>query len=75
MCIRDRFAVPEDVNPFTVLTLLKDIRQRNGISSQQAEELETSINRVQKYYFAKEVTGEQSEDLASLANHWVKKAK
>ena len=72
---QERFAVPEDVNPFTVLTLLKDIRQRNRISSQQAEELETSINRVQKYYFAKEVTGEQSEDLASLANHWVKKAK
>ena len=68
------FAVPQDVNPFTVLSLLKDIKHRNGISEQQAEELQSSINRIESYYF-----GDQNEDspqdLESVAKTWVAKAK
>ena len=70
----ERFVVPEDVNPFTVLTLLKDIKARNGISTKQAQELETSINRIEEFYFggAKE---EQPGDLVQLAQTWVSKAR
>ena len=70
-----RFDVPENINPFTVLSLLEDIRRHNGINQEQTQELETSINRVQKYYFAKDVTKDQEEDLASLATRWVSRAK
>ncbi len=70
-----RFNIPEDINPFTVLSLLQDIRQHNGIDTKEKSELDTSINRVQKYYFAKDVTKDQEEDLVSLANRWVTRAK
>jgi hypothetical protein len=68
---QQRFDVPKDINPFTVLSLLQDIRHHNGIDEAQVLELETSINRVQQYYFAKEVSKDQEEDLATLANRWI----
>ena len=73
--VADRFQVPEDVNPFTVLTLLKDIRQRNGISDEKAVELDRSINRVEEYYFGRSDSEEQQQDLSALANQWVQRAK
>ena len=70
-----RFNVPEDVNPFTVLTLLKDIRQRNGISDEKSVELDQSINRIEEYYFGREETEKQTDDLAAIAKQWVHQAK
>ena len=69
-----RFNVPEDINPFTVLTLLKDIKRRNGISNEKSIELENSINRVEQYYFGKSES-EISDDLKDLAQQWVNQAK
>ena len=69
-----RFNIPEDINPFTVLTLLKDIKRRNGISSEQAIKLEDSINRVEQYYFGKD-DAEMSDDLEKLAKDWVGQAR
>ena len=72
---QERFAVPQDVNPFTVLTLLKDIRQRNGIDNEKTKELEDSINRVEEFYFGKTRTEQSEQDLENLAKQWVHQAK
>ena len=71
---QEGFAVPEDVNAFTVLSLLKDIKRTNGIDQQQKEELNLSINRIEKFYFGEDKDVE-AEDLKSLASTWVSKAK
>ena len=68
--VEQRFVVPSDVNPFTVLSLLKDIRERNGISTDQRTELDQSINRIESYYFGAE-NENTSEDLEKLATDWV----
>ena len=70
----ERFAMPDDVNPFTVLSLLKDIRSRNGISHEQGVELESSIHRIEEHYFGDE-TEESPDDLASVAETWLRRAK
>ena len=69
-----RFSMPQDINPFTVLTLLNDIKERNGINTEQATELQNSINRVEEYYFGKSENGDQAEDLEQLAETWVNRA-
>ena len=71
---KEGFEVPEDVNAFTVLSLLKDIKRTNGIDQQQKEELDVSINRIEKFYFGEDKDVE-AEDLRSLASTWVSKAK
>ncbi len=71
----ERFTIPADINPFTVLTLLQDIKRRNGISNEQAVELERSINRVERYYFGKSESDQETEDLEQLAQTWVQQAK
>ncbi|MEL7499632.1 MAG: hypothetical protein AAFN77_18660 [Planctomycetota bacterium] len=68
------FEVPEEVNPFTVLSLLKDIKHRNGISDQQAGELQQSISRIESYYFG-ERADDEPDDLENVARTWVSKAK
>lgn len=73
--IVSRFNVPHDVNPFTVLTLLKDIRERNGISAEQSVELQDSINRIEKYYFANSDEAQLTDDLEALAQQWVSQAR
>lgn len=69
-----QFEVPEDINPFTVLSLLKDIRHRNGINAKQTDELELSINRIESYYFG-ERTDEGPSNLTDVARSWVERAK
>ena len=68
----DAFAMPEDVNPFTVLTLLRDIRQRNGIADDKAIELESSIQQIERSWFGKEAA--QQADLRELARTWLDQA-
>ena len=69
-----RFEVPQEINPFTVLTVLRDIKQRNGIDDQKAEELSHSINRVEAYYFGRSDQEIASEDLKALAQRWVQQS-
>ena len=69
-----RFSMPEDVNPFTVLTLLKDIRTRNGISNEQGIELQNSIDRIEQFYFGDD-SENQPEDLEGVARKWLRNAK
>ena len=65
-----RFEMPSDVNPFTVLTLLKDIRNRNGIGNEQGIELQNSINRIEQFYFGEE-DETKPEDLEKVARQWL----
>ena len=67
-----KFEMPEDVNPFTVLTLLRDIRQRNGISNEKATELENSIQEVERSWFGKEKA--DPSNLEELARNWLEQA-
>ena len=69
-----RFEVPEDLNPFTVLGLLKDIEANNGFSTNQKTDLLTSINRIERFYFG-ESNGESAPELADIAHTWVRQAK
>ncbi len=69
-----RFEVPQEINPFTVLTVLRDIKQRNGIDDKKAEELSHSINRVEAYYFGRSEQEIASEDLKALAERWVQQS-
>ena len=69
-----RFEVPEEINPFTVLTVLRDIKQRNGISDQQSEALNHSINRVESFYFGRSQQDLAAEDLKALAEQWVRES-
>ncbi len=73
--VEQRFTVPDDLNPFTVLTLLQDIQRRNGINNENAVELENSINRIESLYFGKSHGDQQQEDLEELAVRWVRQAK
>ena len=68
------FEVPQDVNPFTVLSLLKDIRHRNGIDSRQRQSLDQTINRIESYYFG-ERKDETPGDLEETARDWVLKTR
>ena len=67
----NRFNVPQEINPFTVLTLLKDIQERNGIGKDQSGELQNSIELVEMSYFGDSQNGSGSEDLEQLAESWV----
>lgn len=76
-----RFQVPQDINPFTVLSLLKTIENENGISESQSTELNQSINRIEQFYFGNAGQGGGNqvlpsgvgspEDLSEVARKWV----
>lgn len=66
-----RFRMPDELTPFTVLGLLRQIEAQNGLSPTGKQELADSINRLERHYFV----GEQSEhpDLQQLAASWLQK--
>jgi hypothetical protein len=66
-----RFSVPEQVTPFTVLGLLRDIQHNNGLSDTDKIALGASIDRLEKHYFAEAEQGEP--DLRGIAVDWVAK--
>ncbi|MEM9410593.1 MAG: hypothetical protein AAGA30_05740 [Planctomycetota bacterium] len=72
--VTEKFSMPDDVNPFTVLTLLKDIRTRNGINNEQSIQLDQSINRIEQFYFGESKVNEP-DDLTEIAKTWIRQAK
>jgi hypothetical protein len=66
-----RFSLPEQVTPFTVLGLLRNIQHNNGLSEAEQVELGRSIDRLERHFFA-EPEG-QEPDLNSIAADWVAK--
>jgi hypothetical protein len=64
-----RFAMPQEVTPFTVIGLLRDIQQNNGLSEPAHRELAASIGRLERHYF---LSAEQVEpNLRDIAQRWV----
>ena len=66
--------VPEDITPFSVLTLLKSIEKNNGMPAQAHAELTRSIAQIERYYFANDADLVKP-DLESEAHTWVGKAR
>ncbi len=64
-----RFRKPETITPFTVLGLLRDIEQNDGLVPQQKSELRAEIERIEAHYFGE--AGEREPDLAHIATEWV----
>jgi hypothetical protein len=67
-----KFVVPDEVTPFTVLGLLKNIQTNNGLSTSGHDDLTSTINRVEEFYFFDQ--GE-APDLGGIAREWVAKAR
>jgi hypothetical protein len=71
----NRFQLPDEINPFTVLTLLNNIRRNNGIGDTEAGELQKSIEQVEARYFGtSETDGDAADDLEKLARRWAERA-
>jgi len=67
-----RYRVPEVVTPFSVLGLLREIERHNGLPAPQLAELATSIQQLERHYFAGPNGGDP--DLQRIAETWVTRA-
>jgi hypothetical protein len=69
-----RFRVPETVNAFTVLGVLRDIQSQNGLTPDAHGQLEREISELEALYFGDGRTGGEP-DLRQLAERWVSRAR
>jgi hypothetical protein len=67
-----RFRVPDDLTPFSVLGLLRSIEAHDGLDASSRRELETTIASLERSYFADE-PGEKP-DLRHVATTWAGRA-
>ncbi|TDJ72845.1 MAG: hypothetical protein E2O39_06005 [Planctomycetota bacterium] len=67
-----RFTVPEPITPFTVLGLLRDIEQNNGLAAERRRELTSEIASLERHYFVEPAA--VPPDLPSIAESWVGRA-
>jgi hypothetical protein len=68
---RARFQMPESITPFTVLGLLKQIDENNGLDGVGRDELHSSINRIERFYFDR--GSDEQPDLNQIAETWVRR--
>ncbi|MBI2823738.1 MAG: hypothetical protein HYX69_03490 [Planctomycetia bacterium] len=68
-----RFRMPETLTPFTVLALLRNIEQNNGLSTDAKRELSGSIQLLERRYFAD--ADVPAPDLRAVAESWVSRAR
>jgi hypothetical protein len=68
------YQVPEPLTPFTLLGLLRDIQDHNGLSDGGKHELAESIARIERFYFGKDA-GDAEPNLRAIAHEWVQKSK
>ncbi|QEH34587.1 hypothetical protein OJF2_31280 [Aquisphaera giovannonii] len=69
-----RFRVPEEITPFSVLGLLREIEHGNGLPAPQLQELNGSIRALERHYFAGANGREAEPDLRTIAETWVRRA-
>ena len=67
-----RFQLPEEITAFSVLGLLREIEHQNGLPVAQMQELATSIQQLERHYFAGSNGSEP--DLKKIAETWVSRA-
>ena len=68
-----RWQVPAEITPFSVLTLLRDIQQKSSLPGTAASELATSIERIERWYFATSAPTAPQPDLHSEATIWIQR--
>lgn len=66
------FSVPDDINPLTVLGLLRRIRDRALLPAPQATELDRTIAELEAGFFGRPAS--PPPDLESTARHWIERA-
>jgi hypothetical protein len=69
-----RYAIPDDLTPFNVLGLLREIQQNDGLNEAGHRQLTVDIQRIERYYFA--ANGEDAApDLKQIAESWAGQAR
>jgi hypothetical protein len=71
--VKQSLRLPQEINPFTVLALLKHIKERNGIAPRDVPALEQSIVDLETFYFGQR-NGHPEPDLHHIARSWVAKS-
>lgn len=66
----DRFTLPDQLTPFTVLGLLREIERANGLPAPQQQELVATIGRLETHYFVG--PDGPDPDLRDIAERWVR---
>ena len=70
-----RHRVPDRIEPFSVLALLREIAGDPRLPSSLRGELDSVIGEVESYYFSQsDQTGRNAPDLAHIATEWVRRA-
>jgi hypothetical protein len=67
-----RFQMPQQLTPFSVLALLRNIERNNGLTEQARADLQSSIAGLERHYFAE--TNGAPPELRSIAENWLAKA-
>lgn len=67
-----RFQVPEEVTPFTVIGLLREIERVDGLAPKEKKELAGEIQRLERHFFAD--AGGEDPDLEGIARTWAGRA-
>ncbi len=71
--VQQKYQLPEDISPFTVLGLLRQIQSTNGLDQRGHDELTSTISRIEQSYFTEDQ--QVDDDLHEIANDWVRRAK
>jgi hypothetical protein len=71
--IESRFRVPETVNAFTVLGLLRSIEANDGLEIRQKEDLAQEIAAIERHFFVEEEAA--APDLRRIAETWASRAR
>jgi hypothetical protein len=69
-----RWSVPDEITPFSVLSLLRDIERNGTLQADDRPALTASITQIERYFFADQPTS-ATPDLDGTARSWVKKAR
>ena len=65
-------SVPDDINPLTVLGLLRELRQAANLDSAKRAELDERISQIERHYFGDWES--DAPDLREIATEWVRRA-
>jgi hypothetical protein len=69
-----RWQLPAEITPFSVLSLLRDIQQKSSLPGTAASELASSIERIERWYFASSTATAPQPDLHAEATGWIQRA-
>jgi len=65
--------LPEDITPFTVIGLLRQVRSAPNLQDNQRNEIDNTVHRIERFYFGENAEGERP-DLPNIAREWLRRA-